>query len=143
MLHVVAGVLLAGDGRVLLSQRPPGSHLAGSWEFPGGKLEPGESAFEALRRELLEELGIVVTQQASPLLTVPWRYGERVLRLETWWIGTWQGEPHSREGQALRWDWPMQVDAEVLAPADRPILDALRAPWIQEEAARLAAASSR
>lgn len=125
MLHVVAGVLLAGDGRVLLAQRPPGSHLEGAWEFPGGKLEPGESALVALRRELIEELGVEIGERARPLLSVPWWHGDRVLRLETWLVEDWLGEPSSQEGQALRWESPHRVDSGVLAPADRPILDAL------------------
>ena len=77
-MHVVAGVLVDASGRILIAQRPPGKHLAGMWEFPGGKLEPGESAEAALVRELDEELGIAVDRAAfEALIRVPWRYGDR------------------------------------------------------------------
>lgn len=126
-LHVVAGVIFDGAGRLLLAQRPPGKHLAGLWEFPGGKLEPGESPLAALRRELHEELGIDIAQ-AAPMLRVPWRYDDKALLLEALRVEAWQGEVQSREGQALCWHVPSAVDAATLAPADRPILAASRLP---------------
>lgn len=126
MMHVMAGVLLDPAGRVLLAQRPPGKHLAGCWEFPGGKLEPGESPADGLVRELREELGILAVA-GSALVQVPWRYGERALLLDAWTVRQWQGEPASLEGQALRWQMPAQVDPAALAPADRQILAALLA----------------
>lgn len=128
-LQVMAGVLLDGDGRVLLAQRPPGKHLAGSWEFPGGKRETGETPPAALARELREELGIELDPAGvSPLIRVPWLYGERALLLDAWRVAGWLGTPESLEGQALKWCLPTQVDPRVLAPADRPILQALRLP---------------
>jgi 8-oxo-dGTP diphosphatase len=127
VMHVMAGVMRDPIGRVLLAQRPPGKHLAGLWEFPGGKLEPGESPLAALTRECREELGIEL-QQAEPLIRVPWQYGERTLLLDTWQIRQWQGTPQSLEGQALQWQQPARVDPAQLAPADRPILQALRLP---------------
>ncbi|WP_237561462.1 Nudix family hydrolase [Frateuria defendens] len=127
MMHVVAGVMTDAQGRVLLAQRPPGKHLAGLWEFPGGKLEPGESVQAGLRRELQEELG-VDTRDYAPLIRLPWRYGERSLLLDVWRVGRWQGAPRSMEGQALQWCDPRRVDAATLAPADRMILHALRLP---------------
>src|ERR1700756_5239758 len=131
MLHVMAGVLRDAQGRVLLAQRPPGTHLAGSWEFPGGKLEPGESPQLALKRELLEELGIhVELQDGRPLIRIPWRYGERGLLLDTWQFTRWEGTPQSLEGQALQWQLPRDVDLASLAPAHRPILQALCLPAI-------------
>ncbi|HTV86381.1 MAG TPA: Nudix family hydrolase [Dyella sp.] len=128
-LHVMAGVLRDGQGRVLLAQRPPGKHLAGLWEFPGGKREPGEAPRHALVRELHEELGIHIdAADGTPLIRVPWRYGERELLLDAWQFSRWQGTPASLEGQALQWTVPAQVDPATLAPADRPILQALRLP---------------
>lgn len=125
----MAGVLLDGAGRVLLAQRPPGKHLAGSWEFPGGKREPGETPPAALARELREELGIELDPASvSPLIRVPWAYGARALVLDAWRVARWQGMPASLEGQALQWCSPAQVDPRILAPADRPILQALRLP---------------
>lgn len=130
-MHVMAGVLRDAQGKVLLAQRPAGKHLAGSWEFPGGKREPGESPLHALARELHEELGIHVdTAAGTPLIRVPWRYGERGLLLDAWQFTRWQGAPVSQEGQALQWLPPDEVDPAILAPADRPLLQALRLPSI-------------
>ena len=124
-MHVMAGLLLDTAGRVLLAQRPIGKHLAGFWEFPGGKLEPGETPLEALARELQEELGIGVLG-AEPLIQVPWRYDERELLLDAWRVSSWRGEPRPLEGQPLKWQAPAIVDPMILAPADRVILSALR-----------------
>lgn len=126
-MHVMAGVMLDARGRVLLAQRPPGKHLAGLWEFPGGKLEAGESPEGGLVRELGEELGVEAVI-AEPLIRVPWRYGERSLLLDARVIRHWQGEPHSLEEQALQWCAPDSVDLSILTPADRPILRALQLP---------------
>jgi 8-oxo-dGTP diphosphatase len=128
VLHVVAGVLLDPAGRVLLAQRLPGKHLAGLWEFPGGKLEPGESPAAGLVRELREELDVQVDPaHAAPLIQVPWSYGERALLLDAWRVGQWQGAPRSMEGQALQWLQPREVQETLLAPADREILRAILA----------------
>lgn len=126
-LHVLAGVLRDREGRVLLAERPAGKHLAGMWEFPGGKREPGEAPLAALARELDEELGIALVE-AAPLIRVPWRYHERTLLLDAWCVTQWRGEPRSLEGQRLQWSLPTRVDPATLAPADRAILQALRLP---------------
>jgi 8-oxo-dGTP diphosphatase len=125
----MAGILRDTAGRVLLAQRPPGKHLAGLWEFPGGKLEPGESPWHALVRELREELGIDV-ENGRPLIRIPWRYERGELCLDAWLVERWDGEPMSLEGQALQWALPDAVDISMLAPADRPILQALRLPSV-------------
>lgn len=126
-MHVMAGVLLDSDGRVLLAQRPPGKHLAGMWEFPGGKLEEGESPCAGLARELREELAIEIDAQSStPLVQVRWRYGDRALLLDAWRVCRWQGTARSMEGQALEWHPPGRIEPDTLAPADRLILHALR-----------------
>lgn len=124
-LHVVAGVLRDPQGRVLLAQRPPGKHLAGTWEFPGGKREPGELPCDALVRELREELGIVV-EHAEPMIQVPWASDGFELLLDAWHVHAWKGTPQSVEGQALRWADPAGIDADMMPPADRPILSLLR-----------------
>ncbi|MEO7051495.1 MAG: NUDIX domain-containing protein [Rhodanobacter sp.] len=124
VVHVMAGLLLDVGGRVLLAQRPAGKHLAGLWEFPGGKREPGELPLAALTRELHEELGITL-QHAEPLIAVPWAYGERELLLDAWCVDAWDGEPQSLEQQALQWLFPEQVDLALLTPADCPVLQAL------------------
>jgi 8-oxo-dGTP diphosphatase len=127
-LYVVAGVLLDPAGRVLLAQRPPGKHLAGMWEFPGGKLEPDESPLEGLARELHEELDIhLVPDSAAPLIRVPWDHGGWTLLLDAWRVLRWEGALRSMEGQALQWCAPHDVALPTLAPADRVILQALAA----------------
>lgn len=126
-LHVLAGALRDRDGRVLLAERPAGKHLAGLWEFPGGKREPGETQLAALARELEEELGVTPVE-AAPLIRVPWCYGERMLLLDAWVVTHWRGEPRPLEGQGLCWRLPAEVDPATLAPADHAILQALRLP---------------
>ncbi|WP_426663129.1 Nudix family hydrolase [Rhodanobacter aciditrophus] len=126
-LHVLAGALHDSAGRVLLAERPAGKHLAGLWEFPGGKREPGEAPLAALARELDEELGIALVE-AAPLIRVPWRYHERELLLDAWCVTRWRGEPRPLEGQGLQWCVPAQADPATLAPADRAILQVLRLP---------------
>ena len=123
----MAGVLVDPAGRVLLAQRPAGKHLAGMWEFPGGKLEPGETAQAGLARELREELGIE-TGPGEPLTRVPWAYGEKRLLLDAWLLRRWEREPLALEHAALQWADPHTVDLALLAPADRAILQAVRLP---------------
>ncbi|HET7267075.1 MAG TPA: Nudix family hydrolase [Oleiagrimonas sp.] len=128
-LHVAAGALVGADGRLLLARRPPGKQLAGFREFPGGKLEPGESSVEALCRELHEELAIDVTDvDPLPLIEVPWQHGSTRLRLILHRVRAWQGRPRPCEGQTLAWQDPSAVELATLAPADRYMLRALRLP---------------
>ncbi|MET4676724.1 MULTISPECIES: Nudix family hydrolase [unclassified Luteibacter] len=128
-MHVLAGVLVDGAGRLLIAQRPPGKHLAGLWEFPGGKREAGETPVEALLRELDEELGIAADPLSfEALIRIPWTYGERTMLLEAICIRAWSGEPRALEATALAWKDPRHIDAAQLAPADRPILAAMRLP---------------
>ena len=122
-LHVVAGVLRDARGRVLLAQRPPGKAHAGLWEFPGGKLEPGEEALAALSRELDEELGLEVLA-ARPLIAIP---NGRIL-LDVWEVPDFGGRLQAREGQALAWIDPAAIDVTTMPPADRPVVTALRLP---------------
>ncbi len=128
-LEVVAGALVDAHGRVLIAERPRGKSFAGRWEFPGGKLNPGEGARAALARELAEELGISV-EHAEPLLAVTHRYpGARAsVRIDCWRVDAWHGTPAPLDGQGLRW-CPREelVDADILE-ADRPIVTALALP---------------
>lgn len=126
-LHVMAGVLRDGSGRVLLAQRPAGDALAGLWEFPGGKREPGEDRLAALARELDEEIGIGI-EDAEPLIRVPWRDPGKAVLLDAWSVARWRGTPVGREGQALRWVAIDDLHAIAMPPADRPVATALRMP---------------
>lgn len=124
LIHVVAAALVGSDGRVLLAQRPPGKALAGMWEFPGGKLEPGESPEAALVRELDEELGITATA-LEPFTFCSFVYPEFHLVMLLYWCRQWQGEPHGRDGQALRWERPNAMATLPMPPADVPLVEAL------------------
>jgi 8-oxo-dGTP diphosphatase len=126
LVHVVAGALLDQQGRVLIAQRPPGKHLAGSWEFPGGKLEAGESQLDGLRRELREELGIEL-QQAQWLAQIQHDYPDRRVLLELWLVSAFDGEPQSLDDQALRWVTAAELATADMLPADTPLLEALLA----------------
>lgn len=129
-VRVAVGALVDARGRVLLSRRPPGRHLGGLWEFPGGKLEPGEGVAEALARELDEELG-VRPLRARPLIRVPHSYPGKQVVLEVWRVSAWRGEPHGREGQPLAWVAPGDLGRYALPEADRPIVTALSLPALQ------------
>ncbi|MDM4772795.1 Nudix family hydrolase [Solimonas sp. SE-A11] len=127
VLAVACGVLVRG-GRVLLAQRPVGKVAAGSWEFPGGKIEPGETTRQALERELHEELGVEV-REARPLIRFRHEYSNRTVLLDTWLIDTFDGEPHGREEQALAWVTPEELAAHPqVLPTVLPIAGALRLP---------------
>ena len=128
-IEVAAAVLHDAAGRFLLAQRPPGKAYAGYWEFPGGKVEPGESAADAIRRELQEELGIEVAA-ACPWLTRDFDYAHAAVRLRFFRIYDWQGEPDGREGQRFAWQTTAQIDVAPVLPANGPILRALSLPDI-------------
>lgn len=126
-MHVVAGILRDAHGRILLAQRPAGKHLAGLWEFPGGKCEPGESPEEALRRELREEIGVEIGA-IETRIAVPWHYPQKSILLDVYDVTSFTGAVHGREGQALRWSTLDEIRAMPMPPADRPIIAALRLP---------------
>src|SRR5690606_4580284 len=120
-IHVVAGVVTDTRGRVLLARRAPGSELAGLWEFPGGKVEPGEAPEAALARELEEELGIRV-EPGAPLVTVPHLAPSRHLRLDVRRVAAWKGSPKGLEGQALAWVQPEKLARYDMPAPDRPVV---------------------
>jgi 8-oxo-dGTP diphosphatase len=127
IVSVAVAVLLRRDGRVLLAQRLAGTPYAGYWEFPGGKVESGETIAVALARELEEELGIEVTR-AAPWLTQRYAYPHAHVELSFFRVFAWRGEPTGRDGQAIAWQIPGAFDVEPLLPANAAILRALELP---------------
>ncbi len=122
---VVAAALYDREGRVLIAERPPGKHMAGRWEFPGGKVDPGESEAQALSRELREELGVEVAA-SHPFMRLAHSYSDRDVELSMWIVDQYQGEPQSLDGQKLKWVRPAQLPEEDILEADLPFVEALR-----------------
>lgn len=122
-IDVAVGILMSVDGSVLLAQRPTGKPYAGYWEFPGGKVEAGESIADALKREFLEELGVTVLD-AEPWCCVAYVYPHAHVRLHFYISRRWEGEPQSLEGQAFAWQGNIAV--EPILPATIPLLQDLR-----------------
>ena len=128
VIHVVAAAVMDAAARVLIAQRPAGKHMAGGWEFPGGKLEPGEERLAGLARELREELGISLIGTPRPLIRVRHAYTSREVLLDIWVVKSYSGEARGLDGQALRWCTQDELEAAELLPADKPIVRALRLP---------------
>ncbi len=126
LLLVAAAALVDSDGRVLIAQRPEGKSLAGLWEFPGGKVEPGERPEVALIRELNEELGITVEKAClAPLTFASHAYPDFHLLMPLYICRRWQGLVAAREGQALKWARPADLRGYPMPPADAPLIPAL------------------
>lgn len=129
-LLVSAVALIDPDGRVLLAQRPEGKSMAGLWEFPGGKIEPGETPEAALIRELHEELGIDTWKSClAPLTFASHTYEDFHLLMPLFACRKWQGSVQSREGQALKWVRPRDLRDYPMPPADIPLIAVLR-DWL-------------
>src|SRR5690606_32975064 len=120
-IHVMAAVIADATGRVLLARRTEGRDLAGLWEFPGGKREPGETPEAALARELREELGIV-PEIGPAVISVPCRYPHKRLRLDVRRVDAWQGTPKGLDSQALAWVPPHKLTSYSMPGADRPVV---------------------
>jgi 8-oxo-dGTP diphosphatase len=127
LIHVAAAALVDADGRILLARRHDDSHQGGLWEFPGGKLERGESVATGLCREIEEELGVVVRAH-RPLIRITHHYDDRSVLLDVHRVDAWDGEPHGREGQPLAWVAPMALGDYPMPAADVPIVTALQLP---------------
>lgn len=156
-IHVVAAVITDARGRILLNRRNGTSDMAGLWEFPGGKREPGETSEQALARELHEELGIEA--EIGPwLMEVPQLYPDKRLRLEVRQVRQWKGVARGREGQAITWVAPDKLSRYSMPPADLPVVALLRqaerylvtpepadgaAAWLDALEAAVAAGASR
>ncbi|MBV9824302.1 MAG: (deoxy)nucleoside triphosphate pyrophosphohydrolase [Alphaproteobacteria bacterium] len=127
IILVVAVALVDTDGRVLLAERPVGKHLAGTWEFPGGKVHPGENPEAALIRELDEELGIdVLASCLAPFTFASHAYAEFHLLMPLYVCRKWSGIVTGREGQRLAWVRPARFDDYPMPPADKPLVAMLR-----------------
>jgi 8-oxo-dGTP diphosphatase len=123
-LLVVAAALYDSDGRVLIAERPAGKHMAGRWEFPGGKVDVGEAEAQALARELREELGIEVTS-SRPFMRLTHSYDDRDVELSMWIVERYSGAPKSLDGQRLKWVQPARLLDEDILEADRAFVEAL------------------
>jgi len=121
MVEVVCGVIQNAQGQLLVCLRPEGKHLGGKWEFPGGKVDPGESHEDALVRELQEELGIEV-QVGQALGPVVWSYEKKWIRLSPFHCLIIRGEPQPLEHEKLIWCAPENFGSLIWADADQPIL---------------------
>lgn len=128
VLMVVAAAMVDADGRVLVQQRPPGKAMAGLWEFPGGKVDAGETPEAALIRELAEELGIEAEAAClAPATFASEMLGERHMILLLFTLRKWRGIPRALHASALRWVRPIELHALEMPPADRPLIGLLDA----------------
>ena len=127
MLLVAAVALIDATGKILLARRPEGKKMAGMWEFPGGKMEPGETPEAALVRELREELGIeVAAKDLAPFVFASHPYENFHLLMPVFLCRRWKGTAVPREGQALAWVAPDRLVEYPMPPADRPLIPMLR-----------------
>ncbi|GAA0654558.1 (deoxy)nucleoside triphosphate pyrophosphohydrolase [Sphingomonas ursincola] len=123
LFPVVAGLMLDTQGRILVQQRPEGTAMAGLWEFPGGKIEPGETPEQALARELAEELGIaILPEECEPMTFASASLGQRHLILLLFRCRVWAGEPRALHATALRWATVDELYQLPMPPADLPLL---------------------
>jgi 8-oxo-dGTP diphosphatase len=127
LLLVTACALIDADGRILLAQRPEGKALAGLWEFPGGKVEPGETPEACLIREMEEELGITTKVAClAPLTFASHTYADFHLLMPVFVCRKWEGIARGKEQQALRWVRPAELRGIPMPPADLPLIPVLR-----------------
>jgi 8-oxo-dGTP diphosphatase len=126
-VHVAVGVIRSRDGRILVARRSANQHLGGLWEFPGGKVEAGETVNQALARELHEELGIDVQAQ-SALCCIQHDYSDKSVLLDVWIVNAFSGTAQGKEGQPLRWLFPHELEHTDFPQANRAIIRALQLP---------------
>jgi 8-oxo-dGTP diphosphatase len=119
-VNVAVGILMKANGDILLAQRPAGKPYAGYWEFPGGKVEAGETILDALKREFVEELGVTL-RSAEPWCGVEYVYPHAHVRLHFYISRAWEGEPQSLELQAFAWQG--KLDVEPMLPATLPLIE--------------------
>ena len=127
MIHVAAGVVENARGEILIAKRPDHLHQGGLWEFPGGKIEPGEDVFIALRRELKEEVNLAI-QQTQPLIQIPWHYPDKSVLLDVLRIVDYDGEARGLEGQTIQWVRKTDLANYTFPAANQGIVNALMLP---------------
>ena len=123
-VRVVAAALFDTNGNVLIAERPAGKHMAGRWEFPGGKTAPGESDADTLARELSEELGVELLK-GHELMALQHEYEDYQVELSMWIVERYDGVPRGLDGQRLKWVAPRELSNEDMLEADRPFIEAL------------------
>ena len=122
--HIAVAVVHDGTDRVLIARRPLNKPQGGKWEFPGGKIQPTEGVYQALKRELMEEIGIEITR-ASPLIKVKSSRGKAGLMLDVWKVDAFRGAAHGREGQEIKWVRPLDMKGYAFPPPDIEIIEFL------------------
>lgn len=127
VVHVAVGVIIGNDGTILIAKRPDKTHQGGLWEFPGGKVEEGESVFDALKRELYEELAIE-TLASEPLIKIRHDYGDKTVLLDVHKVTIFVGEAKGNEGQPIAWVAPKNLHRYEFPAANRPIITAINLP---------------
>ena len=123
-VHVAVGVISNNEQQILIALRPVNVHQGGLWEFPGGKVECDETAQQALRRELREELNIDAGE-LRPLLDLQHHYSDKSVRLDVWWVEDFEGQPIGQEGQVVRWVSPKELTHYQFPEANKPIVEAI------------------
>jgi 8-oxo-dGTP diphosphatase len=131
IIHVAVGIVFNSQGQVLVALRPQHVDQSGLWEFPGGKIELGESVAAALTRELAEEVGIQVSS-AVPLLRVPHHYPQHEVLLHVWKITAFSGEAYGREGQDIQWIFPHQLSQLAVPAANLAVVEAVMTESLTE-----------
>ncbi|MGK0442269.1 MAG: 8-oxo-dGTP diphosphatase [Pseudohongiellaceae bacterium] len=124
-IHVAVGVIVDTEQQILIALRPSHAHQGGLWEFPGGKVESGETVQQALIRELQEELGIIGSD-LSPLTNICHDYGDKSVHLDVWWVRGFAGEPEGKEGQPIRWVNAQDLLAMEFPEANQAIITAIQ-----------------
>ncbi|WP_392552133.1 8-oxo-dGTP diphosphatase MutT [Orbus wheelerorum] len=124
-IEIAVGIVRSHDGQIFITQRGENSHLAGFWEFPGGKVEPNETPFQTLQREIAEEIDINI-HDAKYLKTVEHQYNDRFITIHVYLIEEWDGEPFAAEGQPSRWVDEEELNADEFPDANRTIIEMLK-----------------